>query len=420
MAKWWKRCVNLRDLAHYADPTYQPEKMMTEKQALDVSRGNVGDMMALDLLYLDASTFSGEKLKEESGNLSGEKRDQNVQKLSTSTEPEPIKYQDEFCKDDKEDAGLASFFEDGKHVRNEFRLPHKQDGCTEFSKEGKLVRRENKSPHEKDGLTDFYENGRPVRQEYRSPHEFDTTEATVIDASRIAAPPSRLDAATLEKRIQRRQKPAKVNSPPPRETVQSNAAVSSKCSNHSEPLNWVDPIMHNKCKAESTAAIRCEERLHSRKCPTCMRWNLRIDNNNHIKCACGIEFCFLCTQELDGHFEYGTKARNFGHGKCKQHGDPIMRPSPSLLNKLGHVTRQTESVAAFSINTLDAALPPSNKHAKERSYERCVSDEIKQRTLLRGSEEATSSKDGTPSTLYRHGKHKLWTSEDGAVIKSVA
>eukprot|EP00966_Prymnesium_polylepis_P255750 5908834-Prymnesium_polylepis.1 len=178
--------------------------------------------------------------------------------------------------------------------------------------------------------------------------------------------------------------------------------------------------MHNKDKVASTVVIHCEERLHSRKCPKCMRWNIRIDNNNHIKCNCGIECCFLCMRKLDGHCEYGTNARHFGHGKCKQHGDPIMRPSPALLNKLGHVTRQTESVAVFSINTLDAALPPSNDHAKKRSHGRGVSEKVKKRTMLRGSEEATCSKDGTPSVVYKHKGHKVWTSEDGTIIKSVA
>eukprot|EP00966_Prymnesium_polylepis_P128478 2971583-Prymnesium_polylepis.1 len=118
--------------------------------------------------------------------------------------------------------------------------------------------------------------------------------------------------------------------------------------------------------------IRHEEMLHSRKCLKCKTWVPRSEKNNHVKCVCGTELCFLCMHTLLGHKEYDTGKPHFGRGRCSQHGDLIAKPTPVLLNTLGHAKRPTESVAAFSIHTQDAALPPSNDHAEARAEARDV------------------------------------------------
>lgn len=429
----WKRCINLRDLAHHTDFDYQPENIMSEKQALDVSRGKVGDMMAMHLLYMDvnASKFSDptpdtiapenvapdasdqkrdqysdvvdhiksisnfinhgsqssaeyaldddqyadqalaqveqledeaehENLTEENAYLSGEKRDQNFQQQQTSTEPEPIKYQD-----------------------GAFSTP------TVFLKDPAF----DNTMSKKEQVTD------------------------TVDISEIPTPRKKLDSTTLQKRLERRKKPSKHE---PCNTVETSSMFLPPSSSYSS--HWVNPLQCNQQhKDTSIKQIREDEQINSRKCTRCKSWVSRGNsNNNHLSCRrCGTEFCFLCGHVLKGHKEYDTGKPHFANNTCKQHIDLVVKLSASSLNKLGHVKPSTESVAAFSIQTEDALLPPSNKHAKARAKERNVTDMMQRKTILHGVEEQTYAKDGTPSVLYRYKTNKVWTSEDGKKVLSV-
>ena len=53
---YWKLC-DAKDLMYFADPNYQPERLMHQEQALDISSGEVGQMMPLLLIYMDVSTI---------------------------------------------------------------------------------------------------------------------------------------------------------------------------------------------------------------------------------------------------------------------------------------------------------------------------------------------------------------------------
>jgi hypothetical protein len=77
----------------------------------------------------------------------------------------------EECTEVAFNCGETHCYENGQHVRTEFRSPHENDGMKVFYEDNKLKRKEFHSPHRRDGCKKFYKDDDLVRIEYHSPHE---------------------------------------------------------------------------------------------------------------------------------------------------------------------------------------------------------------------------------------------------------
>jgi len=60
---------------------------------------------------------------------------------------------------------------------------------------------------------------------------------------------------------------------------------------------------------------------HTRPCPRCGTGVLKAGGCNHIRCACGHDWCFVCGgQYQQGHFVWGG-----GPGTCEQYDDEFFK-----------------------------------------------------------------------------------------------
>tara|TARA_B100001173_G_C16024465_1_gene563413 strand:+ start:1730 stop:3703 length:1974 start_codon:yes stop_codon:yes gene_type:complete len=236
----------------------------------------------------------------------------------------------------------------------------------------------------------------------------------VIDVSDVPRPSKRVDEQTIAARLKRRQK---YDISEERDTPSIlSTTPSGGCASHTE----VDPITYTTYKDQSLKEIEKERQQNSKQCPFCGQRMMRHNENNHIKCTCGQEFCFLCQCPLRGHKEARSGYNHFQYTACIQHGDVYIPPTPIALNKLGFAIKKTTSECAFSVDTQDAIIPPLTNHASSRCNERVLDERILKRTYLHGSEHVTYDKQGNQSICWKHEGHKIWTDPSCVMTKSAA
>ena len=141
----------------------------------------------------------------------------------------------------------------------------------------------------------------------------------------------------------------------------------------------------NPDKKKALGIIQSE--IVERKCLTCGRMNRRVDGNNHIKCACRVEFCFLCMHRL-----HGTKNPDgSGHfvnlnREHPQHGDPMVAVTARLLATLPGASQwhgPASTCGALSVATSKVTMHLT-QHADERMEERDIDDREVQAVILYG------------------------------------